>query len=44
MEIIAEGGRKSVVFVVSGEVTEYRGVNYLMIQKLLIRPDLGNFR
>ncbi len=44
MEIIAEGGRKSVVFVVSGEVTEYRGVNYLMIQKLLIRPELGNFR
>ncbi|MCB9854997.1 MAG: hypothetical protein H6818_04860 [Phycisphaerales bacterium] len=44
MELIAEGGRKSVVFVVSGEVTEYRGVNYLMLQKLLIRPDLGNFR
>lgn len=44
MEMIAEGGRKSVVFVVSGEVTEYRGVNYLMLQKLLIRPELGNFR
>ena len=44
MEMISEGGRKSVVFVVSGEVTEYRGVNYLMVQKLLIRPDLGNFR
>lgn len=44
MEVIAEGGRKSIVFVVSGEVTEYRGVNYLMVQKLLMRPDLGNFQ
>lgn len=44
MEQIAEDGRKSVVFVVSGEVTEYRGVNYLLLEKLLIRPDLGNFR
>lgn len=44
MEMIAEGGRKSVVFVVSGEVTEYRGVNYLLLEKLLIRPDLGNLR
>lgn len=44
MEMISEGGRKSVVFVVSGEITEYRGVNYLLLQKLLIRPDLGNLR
>jgi hypothetical protein len=44
MEVIAEGGRNSIVFVVSGEVTEYRGVNYLMLQKLLMRPDLGNFQ
>ena len=43
MEVVAEGGRRSIVFVVSGEVTEYRGVNYLMLQKLLMRPDLGNF-
>ncbi|HPF41205.1 MAG TPA: hypothetical protein P5081_23715 [Phycisphaerae bacterium] len=44
MEQISEGGRKSVVFVVSGDITEYRGVNYLLLQKLLIRPDLGNLR
>lgn len=44
MEIISAGGTKLLVFVVSGEVTEYRGVNYLLIQKLLVRPNLGNFK
>jgi hypothetical protein len=32
------------VFIVSGEVTEYHGVNYLLVQKLLIRPSMGNLR
>lgn len=44
MEIVSAGGTKPIVFVVSGEVTEYRGVNYLLIQKLLVRPDLGNLK
>jgi len=44
MEVVSEGGTKAVVFVVSGEVTEYHGVNYLLIQKLLTRPDLGNLK
>ncbi len=44
MELISESGRKPIVFVVSGQVTEYRGVNYLMVEKLLQRADLGNFR
>lgn len=44
MEIQSSGGTVPIVFIVSGEVTEYHGVNYLLIQKLLIRPDLGNLQ
>jgi len=44
MEITSAGGTRPVVFLVSGEVTEYHGVNYLLVQKLLIRPNLGNLR
>ena len=44
MEIATAGGSKPVVFIISGELTEYHGVNYLMIQKLLTRPDLGNLK
>jgi hypothetical protein len=42
MEMFSDGGIRPVVFVVSGEVTEYHNVNYLLVQKLLTRPDLGN--
>ncbi|MBN2559679.1 MAG: hypothetical protein JXQ75_01945 [Phycisphaerae bacterium] len=42
MERFSDGGTKPVVFVISGEVTEYHNVNYLLLQKLLTRPDLGN--
>jgi hypothetical protein len=38
------GGTRSVVFLVSGELTEYRGANYLLVHKVLIRRDLGNLR
>jgi len=44
MEMFSENGTKPMVFVVSGEVTEYRGMNYLLIQKLLVRPETGNLR
>ena len=44
MEIVSEGGTKSVVFLISGELTEYHSVNYLLIQKLLTRPNLGNLK
>ena len=44
MEDFSEGGTKPVVFVVSGELTEYHGVNYLLLQKLLTRPNLGNLK
>ena len=38
------GGTRAVVFVVSGEVTEYRGGNHLLLRKVLIRRELGNLR
>ena len=44
MEDFSEGGTRPVVFIVSGEVTEYHGVNYLLLQKLLTRPNLGNLK
>lgn len=44
MEAASEGGTRAVVFVVSGEVTEYRGSNYLLLQKLLVRPNLRNLQ
>ncbi|MFQ5411544.1 MAG: hypothetical protein ACE5EC_04580 [Phycisphaerae bacterium] len=44
MEIFSDGGQRPIVFVISGEITEYRGVNYLLLQKLLVRPDLGNLK
>lgn len=44
MESYSENGLKPMVFIVSGEVTEYHGMNYLLIQKLLVRPDTGNLR
>jgi hypothetical protein len=44
MEIASAGGTRAMVFLVSGEVTEYHGVNYLLIQKMLVRPNLGNLK
>jgi hypothetical protein len=44
MEISSAGGTQPVVFLVSGEVTQYHGVNYLLVQKMLIRPETGNFK
>ncbi|MFQ5412739.1 MAG: hypothetical protein ACE5EC_10600 [Phycisphaerae bacterium] len=44
MEIFSDGGQRPIVFIISGEITEYRGVNYLLLQKLLVRPDMGNLK
>jgi hypothetical protein len=44
MEIASAGGTRPIVFLVSGEVTEYHSVNYLLVQKMLVRPDMGNLR
>ncbi|MBI4582171.1 MAG: hypothetical protein HY718_20915 [Planctomycetes bacterium] len=43
---IASGGDTTlgVVLIVSGEVTEYRGANYLLLRKVLVQRDWGNFR
>jgi hypothetical protein len=41
---LSGGGMRGVVFIVSGEVTEYKGANYLLLRKVLLRRDLGNLR
>ncbi|MEP0843924.1 MAG: hypothetical protein HRF43_14570 [Phycisphaerae bacterium] len=38
------GGTRGVVLVVSGEVTAYRGTNYLLLRKVLVRRGYGNLR
>jgi hypothetical protein len=37
------GGSNSAVFVITGEITSYQGGSYLLLRKLLLRRDLGNF-
>lgn len=44
MEIVTSGATKPVVFLVSGEMTAYHGINYLLVQKLLTQPNLGNLK
>jgi hypothetical protein len=39
---LSGGGRQGMVFLVSGEVTVYKGDNYLLLRKVLLRRDLGN--
>ena len=41
---LTSGGTRGMVLVISGEVTLYQGMNYLLLRKVLIRRDLGNFR
>ena len=40
----SQGGLASVVFIVSGEITEFRGENYLLPRKVLRRRELGNLK
>ena len=42
MVLESEGAVSSTVFIVSGEVTEFQGENYLLLRKLLRRRNLGN--
>ncbi len=44
MEAYAQGGLRSVVFVVSGEITAYQGRNYLLVRRFFVRPDDGNLK
>lgn len=39
---LSGGGRQGVVFSVSGEVTVYKGHNYLLLRKVLVQRNLGN--
>lgn len=41
---LSGGGTRGVVLIVSGEVTVYRGTENLLLRKVLIRRDYGNFR
>jgi hypothetical protein len=41
---LAAGGSKSVVFLVAGEVTVYNNQNYMLLRKVMVRRDSGNFR
>jgi hypothetical protein len=40
----SRGGLDPVVFIVSGEVTEYQGQNFLLPRKVLRKRDLGNLK
>jgi len=40
----SRGGIDPVVFIVTGEVTDFRGENYLLPRKVLRKRDLGNFK
>ncbi|MFP4052840.1 MAG: hypothetical protein ACLFV7_03150 [Phycisphaerae bacterium] len=43
-EDLARSGRdRGVEFIVSGEVTHYKGKRYLLLRKLLVRRDMGQF-
>jgi hypothetical protein len=39
-----QGASGNIVFVVSGEVTDFQNENYLLLRKLLRRRDLGNIQ
>jgi hypothetical protein len=40
----SRGGLDPVIFIVSGEITDFRGENYLLPRKVLRKRDLGNLR
>ncbi len=41
---ISGAGTRSMVFIVSGDVTDYHQRQHLLLRKLLIRRDMGNLR
>lgn len=42
MEYASAEGTGDIVFLVSGEITEFHGRNYLLLRKVLIRRPMGN--
>lgn len=41
---LTAGGTRSVVLVVSGEVTAHKGINHVLLRKVLVRRNMGNLR
>jgi hypothetical protein len=42
MEATSGGGARPMIFTVTGQVTEYRGTNYLLVLNVMIKRDQGN--
>jgi hypothetical protein len=42
MELAASGGTRAVDFKISGQVTEFHGLNYLLLEKVLVVRGHGN--
>ncbi len=42
MEATSVGGSRPMLFTVTGQVTEYRGTNYLLVLNVMIKRDQGN--
>ncbi len=42
MEATSVGGTRPMMFTVIGRVTEYRGMNYLLVENVTIKRDHGN--
>jgi hypothetical protein len=42
MEATSVGGTRPLLFSVTGQVTEYRGTNYLLVLNVMIQRDQGN--
>ena len=42
MEATSVGGTRPMLFTVTGQVTEYRGTNYLLVLNVMIKRDQGN--
>ena len=40
-EDVSDNGAKAIKFRVSGEITQYRGKNYLYLRSVTIIPDMG---
>ncbi len=41
---LTAGGTRNTTLIFSGELTAYKGTNYLLLRKVMVRRDLGNFR
>ena len=42
MEQASKSADGSILFVISGEITEYGGINYVLLRKVLIHRRTGN--